>query len=283
MRLLTWNVQYGKGADGAIDLARIATTAKAIGDADVICFQELAINFPGLDKGAGADQPVLLARFFPGHAPIFRPSIDFRASDGRRQFFGNMILSRLPVLQVMTHLLPRPPESGVRSMQRSALEAVVAAESGPVRVVTTHLEYFSVAHRMAQVERLRELHDEACRFAATPGAPEPPCSTYQAVPRPPSALVCGDFNLEPGWPEYERILAPFPQPTLSFRDAWTHLHPATPHAPTAGIYDTEQWANGPNCRDFVFVTEDLVAGLRRIEVDEKTTASDHQPVLVELR
>ena len=281
MRLLTWNVQYGKGADGAIDLARIAGTAKAMGDADVICFQELAINFPALDKGAGADQPVLLARFFPGYAPIFRPSLDFRGADGRRQFFGNMILSRLPVLQVMTHLLPRPAEPGIRSMQRSALEAVVAAKSGPLRVVTTHLEFFSRAHRMAQVDRLRDLHEEACRFAATPGAPEPPGSTYQDVPRPSSALLCGDFNLEPGWPEYARILAPFEPPTLGFHDAWVHLHPGKAHAPTAGIYDTEQWANGPNCRDFVFVTEDLLGRLRRIDIDEKTAASDHQPVLVE--
>ncbi|MGE5201144.1 MAG: endonuclease/exonuclease/phosphatase family protein [Acidobacteriota bacterium] len=283
MLLLTWNVQYGKGADGAIDLARIASTARAMGDADVICFQELAINFPALDKGAGADQPVLLARFFPGYAPIFRPSLDFRADDGRRQFFGNMILSRLPVLQVMTHLLPRPADPGVRSMQRSALEAVIETRFGPLRIVTTHLEYFSAAHRMAQVDRLRDIHDEVCRFAAAPDAPEPPGSTYQAVPRPPSALLCGDFNLEPGWPEYERMLAPFEPPALGFRDAWPILRAGKPHAPTAGIYDTEQWANGPNCRDFVFVTEDLVGRLKRIEVDEKTPASDHQPVLVELR
>jgi endonuclease/exonuclease/phosphatase family metal-dependent hydrolase len=283
MRLLTWNVQYGKGADGAIDLARIAATAKAMGDADVICFQELAINFPGLDKGAGADQPVLLARFFPGYAPIFRPSLDFRGANGKRQFFGNMILSRLPVLQVMTHLLPRPADPGIRSMQRSALEAVIATKLGALRIVTTHLEYFSAAHRMAQVDRLRELHEEACRFAATPGSPEPSGSTYQEVPRPPSALLCGDFNLEPGWPEYERVLAPFEPPTLGFRDAWPHLHPGERHAPTAGIYDAEQWANGPNCRDFVFATEDLLDRLKRIEVDEKTAASDHQPVMVELR
>ena len=53
--LITWNIQYGKGADGRIDFPRIVETARMLGDADVICIQELAVNFPDLDDGAGAD------------------------------------------------------------------------------------------------------------------------------------------------------------------------------------------------------------------------------------
>ncbi len=60
MKLITWNVQYGKGADGVTDLKRIVETARALGDADVFCFQELAVNFPALDGGVGADQPAIL-------------------------------------------------------------------------------------------------------------------------------------------------------------------------------------------------------------------------------
>jgi endonuclease/exonuclease/phosphatase family metal-dependent hydrolase len=42
-------------------------------------------------------------------------------AQARRQF-GNLILSRYPVLQVFRHLLPWPAEPGVLSMQPIALD-----------------------------------------------------------------------------------------------------------------------------------------------------------------
>lgn len=281
MILITWNIQYGKGADGRIDFPRIVETARKLGDADVICFQELAVNFPDLDNGAGADQPALVAELLPGYTPLFRPALDFGPSGGKRQCFGNMILSRLPVLQALPYLLPRPAEAAVRSMQRLALEAVIEAPFGPLRVVTTHLEFYSEIHRLAQVDAIRALHEEAARRAATPGAPADG-GLYRAIPRPATGLVCGDFNFEPGWPEYDRLLSPFAAGVPVLHDAWRLRHAGKPHAPTAGIYDTDQWPKGPNCRDFVFITGDLAERLSRVEVDVKTDASDHQPVLVEL-
>lgn len=282
MKLITWNIQYGKGVDGAVDFRRIVDTALRLGDADVICFQEVAVNFPVLDGGAGADQPAIIAGLLPAYTPVFRPGVDFGTEGGRRQQFGNMVLSRLPVLQVLPHLLARPADPGGRSMQRQALETVIAAPFGPLRIIATHLEFYSAAHRMAQVERIRALHEEAASRAAAPDAPDSSEGTYRTVQRPASALICGDFNFEPGWPDYGRILAPFDDETPAFCDAWTVLHPGQPHAPTCGIYDAEQWPKGANCRDFVFLTRDLARRLRRIEVDGKTAASDHQPVLVEL-
>ncbi len=168
MILITWNIQYGKGRDGRIDFPRIVETVRKLGDADVICFQELAVNFPELDEGAGADQPAILTSLLPDYTPIFRPSLDFGLPDGQRQTFGNMILSGLPVLQVLPYLLPRPAEAGIQSMQRLALEAVVDAPFGPLRVITTHLEYYSEMHRLAQVDAIRALHEEAGRRAETP-------------------------------------------------------------------------------------------------------------------
>jgi endonuclease/exonuclease/phosphatase family metal-dependent hydrolase len=279
--LITWNIQYGKGSDGRIDFPRIVETTRKLGDADVICFQELAVNFPDLDGGAGADQPAIIAELMPGYGPIFRPALDLGARGNTRRCFGNMILSRLPVLQVLPYLLPRPAEAGIRSMQRLALEAVVEAPFGPLRIVTTHLEYYSETHRLAQVDAIRALHEEAARRAATPSA-RADDGLYRAIPQPATGLVCGDFNFEPGWPEYTGLLSPFPEGVPAFLDAWTVRHPGKPHAPTAGVYDAEQWTKGPNCRDFVFLTDDLADRLGRVEVDVKTDASDHQPVLVEL-
>ncbi|MGH7123513.1 MAG: endonuclease/exonuclease/phosphatase family protein, partial [Stellaceae bacterium] len=212
---------------------------------------------------------------------VFRPARDFGLSGGKRQCFGNLILSRLPVLQVLPQLLPRPAEPGIRSMQRQGLEAVVEAPFGALRVITTHLEFYSEMHRLAQVDAIRARHEEAAVRAATPGDDDTQ-GLYRAMPRPATGLVCGDFNFEPGWPEYHRMLSSFPVGVPTFLDAWRVRNPGKPHAPTAGIYDADQWPKGPNCRDFVFVTSDLAGRLRRVAVDVRTDASDHQPVLIEL-
>ena len=39
MRLLTWNIQWGRGADGRVDLARTVAAIRAAGEFDVICLQ----------------------------------------------------------------------------------------------------------------------------------------------------------------------------------------------------------------------------------------------------
>jgi endonuclease/exonuclease/phosphatase family metal-dependent hydrolase len=67
--------------------------------------------------------------------------------------------------------------------------------------------------------------------------------------------------------------------TRTLRDAWRVLHRDRPHDPTCGVHDREQWKDGPNTRDFVFLSDDLAGRLGAIRVDTATDASDHQPVL----
>lgn len=266
MKLLTWNVQWGKGCDDRVDLGRIADVARAMDDPDVLCFQEIGVNYEVL--GAG-NQPAELARLFPGFTVVFRPAIDAPAS-GRA--FGNVVLSRFPVLQVVNHLLPRPPEPGVKTMQRQALEAVVAAPFGPVRVISTHLEFYSATHRAAQVEALARLEAEVAARAGLAEARGPEAGPYETLPRPATTALCGDFNFEPSWPEYAAL-------SRTFKDAWRVLHGERPHDPTCGVHDREQWKEGPNARDYVFLSADLAQRLVGIRVDTETDASDHQPVL----
>jgi endonuclease/exonuclease/phosphatase family metal-dependent hydrolase len=283
MLLLSWNIQWGKGCDGRVDLGRIVDAALALGDADVLCFQEVAANYPALDGGRGEDQPRALHRRLGDRTMVFLPAIDVAAGEGSaRRRFGNVVFSRLPVLQAASYPLPRPADAGVKSLRRNAVELAVVAPSGPRRILTTHLEYHSARHRERQVERLRELHREAAGRAALDERRGPEEGPYETVPRPASAVLCGDFNFEPGWPDYAAMLAPFGDGVPEFRDAWTIAHPGEPHAPTCGVHDAAQWRNGPNCRDFFFVTEDLAGHVRRLEVDAATDASDHQPVLLEL-
>jgi endonuclease/exonuclease/phosphatase family metal-dependent hydrolase len=271
MRLMTWNVQWCRGVDGRVDPARIAAEVKRIADPDVVCMQEIAQNFPELAGSAGEDQPLELMRALPGYELALASGVDAPAANARRGRFGNLILSRLPLGQVWRHSLPWPAAPEVPSMPRVAVEAVVAAPFGPVRVVTTHLEYYAGSHRAAQIARLKEIQDEACapkKRVTKPG-------TFFSHARPESAIVCGDFNLAPDDPGHRQML------DAGFVDAWEVLHPGEPHPPTFCLHEHEH-GDAPYCCDFVFVTQDLVPRLKSIRIDGATQASDHQPVIVEL-
>jgi endonuclease/exonuclease/phosphatase family metal-dependent hydrolase len=280
MILVTWNIQWCRGIDGRVDPARIARVARGLADFDVLCLQEVAVNFPGLPGSRGEDQMAELSAALPGYRPVFGVATDLdNGRDGRRQF-GNAIFTRLPVLQVFRHTLPWPADATVPSMQRLALEAVVLTGSGPLRVISTHLEYYSSAQRTAQVEALLRLHEEACAHDRAPRVSDDrPGGPFDVVPRPASALVCGDFNFKPDDPEHARITAPLASGVPRLVDAWSAGRPGEAHEPTVGVYE-EGWPI--YCCDFVFVTQDLVPRVRAIKVDRATDASDHQPVILEL-
>ncbi|WP_230530196.1 endonuclease/exonuclease/phosphatase family protein [Microvirga roseola] len=278
MKLVTWNIQWGLGCDGRVDLARIVETAQSLSDADVFCFQEISRGFP--DQDGGEDQPAILADLLPGYMPIFRPATEMTDAEGNLQIFGNMILSRLPVLQITSHMLPWPATE-CRSMQRQALEAVVRTSFGPVRVVTTHLEFHSVEQRSAQIERLRRIHEESTRRSKL-SFTEDSAGPYRTRSRPLGTILCGDFNLEPHDDLYAEIIKPIAPGIPGFADAWTAYHGNIPHAPTAGIADAERWPQGPHCRDYIFVTDNLAGRIAGVQVDVETTASDHQPIALEL-
>jgi len=277
MLLVTWNIQWGKGCDSVVDLARTVAVAKALADADLFCFQEVSEHFRPLDGDVRQSRE--LASLLPGYTAIFRPAVETMDDEGRARRFGNMTLSRLPVLQVRNHLLPWPEANTVRCMQRHALEVTVQAPFGPLRVVNTHLEYYSAAQREAQLMRLMDLQQEAST-SPKPGRTNHD-DPYLSLTLSPSSLLCGDFNLDVSDPQH-RLIAESSRSGLNYRDAWTVCDPQRKHEPTAGLYDRVQWSKGPDCRDFVFVTEDLASRVLRVEVDGQTDASDHQPVVIEL-
>lgn len=283
MILITWNVQWCRGVDGRVDAARIVASCRAMGDFDVLCLQEVARNFPGLAGSLGEDQVDALARLLPGFAPVPGMAVDTLAPDGTRRQFGNLILSRLPVRQSLRHSLPWPPDPDVPSMPRVAVEAVLETRSGPLRVTTTHLEYYSPRQRTAQVERLRELHAEAAAHAGDTVFPAKEGSPFETLPRPRSCVLTADFNFDPAAPEYSRLQAPIAAGVPAFRDAWSIANRGRAHAPTVGLYDKVQWPGEPFCCDFVFVTEDIASRVEGVSVDSGTQASDHQPVMVRLQ
>jgi endonuclease/exonuclease/phosphatase family metal-dependent hydrolase len=282
MQLLTWNVQWCRGADGRVDPQRIARTVRELADPDVICLQEVARGFDTLAGSVGEDQFALLAQAFPGYCAIEGVAVDVAHPDAGRRQFGNLLLSRLPVRQAWRHLLPWPADADHADMQRVAVEAVIEApDVGDLRVTCTHLGFYSAAQRLAQCDGLRALHAAAHAHGVKPARADASKGPFHWRARPSAGIVCGDFNCEPGSPGHARLLEPFDDGTPALRDGWQLAHPDQPHDPTVGLYDTAQWPRRFAC-DFVFVSDDLSARVAALEVDAGSVASDHQAVILRL-
>lgn len=270
--------------DGVVNLSRIVETIRQLGDFDVICLQEVAVNFPNLPGSRGENQFAELSARLPGYTAVYGPAMDVPCQqDGHalRSQFGNAIFSRLPTGQIWRHLLPWIAEPATPSMQRMLLEAVITTDIGPLRVMTTHLEYYSQLQRKSQIEAIRRLHREACALskrvplAAEQGRP------FATFPKPEQAILCGDLNFAATANERQQILAPFDNGTPAFHDARAVLYPDEPHAPTVGIYPVN-FVDQAECFDHIFVTDGLKSHLQNHRVDADTQASDHQPVWIEL-
>ncbi len=277
MIFVSYNIQWGTGKDGRIDLSRIAAE---VGAADAIAFQEVERFWT---RSHGSDQAAELAALFPEHHWVYGPGLDLdgsrRGDDGRlirrRRQFGNMLLSRTPILASRTHVLPKMNLPEKLSLQRAALEAVIAAPSGPLRVHSLHLNHSSVEERLIQVARLREI------VAGAPGeggawsgrdydpvwnldGPQPP------MPAP--AILMGDFNLRPDSEEHAALCAG----SGGLVDSWLALG----HEEGPGWTCRE--ADGGWRIDYAFVTADLKDRLRAMTVDHAAQGSDHQPIRVEM-
>ena len=174
LRVMTYNIRHGEGADGRIDLERIAAVIRAQAP-DLVALQEVD---RATGRAGGTDQAAELGRL-TGLRPFFGQALPF---DGGS--YGEALLARLDVESWAVPALPAAPDHE----PRAALEVRVRLEEGAlVRFVGTHLDHTQdPADRIAQARALEEL--------------------LRAEPELPTVLA-GDFNDEPG----AQSLAPFAQ------------------------------------------------------------------------
>ena len=281
MKLITWNVQWFCGLDDRVDVERVVAHARSMADFDVLCLQEVAVNYPQLTGDAGFDQVARLRELLPEYEIVFGAAVTELGRQGQRQQFGNLIATRLPIAQAQSYPLPYPPDLGKRTMPRICTTATVLSALGPIRVMTTHLEFYSTAQRMAQARALVELHRQACGHVVDPPLDDETGSPFQNKAHTAQAILCGDFNFEAHDAEYGVIQEPAPVGISSLADAWPLAHGTQPHEPTFRLFDS-RYGPEPICCDFVFVSANLRRQVRIVRVDGQTRVSDHQPVLLVL-
>lgn len=181
LRVVTFNIRAGRGLDDTYDMERIARVVLASG-ADVAGLQEVDC---GLERSGRLDQAQWLAGRL-GWAAAYGPALDLGlAPDGRRQLYGNALLSRHPIRAAQVHPLPYHPVAGYWKERRACLVARVAPPDGPEwTVAVTHLG-------LAPAEQALQA---AALAALLAGQPDP-------------LLLLGDLNAPPGAPRLAPLWA----------------------------------------------------------------------------
>lgn len=98
IRILTYNIHHGEGADGVLDLERIAGVIRSV-DADVVCLQEVDRNLPRTEH---VDIAARLAKLLEMQA-VFDANYRFDGGE-----YGNATLTWLPVVRWENLALPGP-------------------------------------------------------------------------------------------------------------------------------------------------------------------------------
>ena len=296
MLIATYNIQWGMGQDGIVDLARIVRT---VGEADIICLQEVERNWRKMPE---ADQVARFSELLPHHHYAFAAAVDLddsrveadgRLRNGRRQY-GNLTLSRWPIISVRSFPLTKRPVHGQVNDASVLLETVIQCENQAIRVYNTHLNYLSHRQRLMQAKEVLTVIQDAPAQGGVVVGPSVGDDQFGAdwmvlhrheIPTMPyPALLMGDFNMRTNSPEYDVLVGaadPF-YGRLHEADLLADALTVAGLPEDQGITHPEADKTGLKRIDHIFLTCDLIDGVKRAWIDEEADASDHQPVWLEL-
>jgi endonuclease/exonuclease/phosphatase family metal-dependent hydrolase len=141
VRVATWNIRGGVGADGRFDLARVVRLLERAGP-DVVALQEV-------DSRRGTEQhehPFLLLRQALGAHSVEAKSIVSAHGE-----YGQILISRWPLSDIRIHDI-----SVAGREPRRAIEAEVASPYGRLRMAAVHLG-LAFRERRAQTRTLIDI------------------------------------------------------------------------------------------------------------------------------
>ena len=163
VRVAGYNIRHGRGMDDQVDLPRIAEVLHAL-DADVITLQKVDDR---TERTGEVAQVAVLAELL-GYEGLHGPHRPYQGG-----FYGNAILTRLPVRSYRVHEIP--PASGSALAVREVEVELEGALAPTLSVVSVHLAG-SEDERMAQA-------DAVTGFSRDRTSP---------------VVLVGDFNGRPG-------------------------------------------------------------------------------------
>ena len=293
MKIVTYNIQFGLGKDGRFDLEKVAGD---VDGADIIALQEVERFW---QRSGNVDQPAqlgqILDRYYWAYGPYFDVDASTPRPDGgvknvRRQF-GNMILSKTPILSTRLFPLSKSALRHRHNMVVGVFEGVVKLpHDGALRIYNAHLGAHSRHDRETQIIAIRETIRRAPVEGGAWSSPnalslwkedgDPP-------PMPEPFVLMGDFNLEAKDPEYDHLVGPRggdhgrSSSKENLVDTWV-----------AAGYDENEGAtfstaasssDGEGMRvDYAFVDEPMRKRILGARIDEAAQGSDHQPYWIEL-
>lgn len=231
LRILCYNIHYGQGNDGEYDVERLAKAIKRT-KPDLVALQEVDV---GVKRSGRVHEAQRLAEL-TGMAVRFGPTQHYEGG-----LFGNAVLTRLPILNVVIQPLPYTESTKEKvTYPRGAIAVTVRGPNGkPLRFISTHFQHNVPADRVAEAKAVNK------HFA-----------TNNEIP----TILAGDMNAKPD-----------SEPIKILLEQWTNAidEAAAPSAP----------ATKPRYRiDYIFYRPASRFQMVKSEVIAEPMASDHLPV-----
>lgn len=238
LRILCYNIHYGQGTDGRYDLERLAAVINKV-KPDLVALQEVDV---GVRRSGRVHQARRLGEL-TNMAVRFGPTQHYEGG-----LYGNAVLTRLPILDVVIHPLPYTEATPqLVTYPRGAIAVTVRGPHGkPLRFISTHFQHNVAEDRLAQAKAINKL------FASNGDRGDLP------------TILAGDMNAVPDSDPIKELLK-----------EWTNAgdEAASPTAPSGK----------PTSRiDYIFYRPDSTFRLSHAEVVAEALASDHRPVLAVL-
>ncbi|QDV19986.1 hypothetical protein Pan153_46550 [Gimesia panareensis] len=236
IRVLCYNIHYGQGTDGKYDVARLAKVIQQT-KPDLVALQEVDVGVKRSDRVHEAQRLSELT----GLEVRFGPTQHYEGG-----LFGNAVLTRLPILDVL--IQPLPYTESTPKLVTYPRGAIVVTVKGPgdkpLRFISTHFQHNVHEDRVAEAKAINRYF-----------------TTKSDIP----TILAGDMNARPD-----------EEPIQILLKQWTNAidKDATPTAPSTK----------PRSRiDYVFYRPATKFEVIETKVIAEPLASDHRPVFAILK
>jgi endonuclease/exonuclease/phosphatase family metal-dependent hydrolase len=145
LRVLTYNIHHGQGADGKFDLERLAKIIVAL-QPDLVALQEVDRK---TKRAGGVDQAAELGKLTGMHVE-FGKALDFSGGE-----YGEAILTRVKPDEVKVYALPH--DQGSEPRAALAVRLKPGEDLPELLFVGTHLCHQREANRVAQAKEINRL------------------------------------------------------------------------------------------------------------------------------